>query len=209
MPNWCSNELRISGDPEKIKSFMEANKGLPAQYVLTEWEQRAGYTYPTEPRFCFNALVPTPQDVIELGYYAHLKLSDISKKEGEDAISGMIELPHVDGYHWNIDNWGTKWDIWGQNVGSNFDSCGEEGLSEFSLCFGTAWSPPLPWLKKVAPMFPELTFELHYEEPGCYFAGDVYACGDEFQVDEYDDDRLRDLFLWDEEDEDEEDEEVE
>ena len=42
MPNWCSNELHIFGASEDIKHFMEANKGLPAQYPLTEWEKREG-----------------------------------------------------------------------------------------------------------------------------------------------------------------------
>ena len=196
MPNWCDNHLNIEGSPQEIKRFLDRAMGLPAQFVPEfEWEKRFSHT---ESRFCFNALIPVPREVLEAGY------------NGLNKCSREIPLMErkTSGYSWCIDQWGTKWDVWSSGI--TIENCGwREGDSWVSFDFDTAWSPPLPWLEKVAPMFPELTFELHYEEPGCYFAGDVYACGDEFQVDEYDDDRLRDLFLWDEEDEDEEDEEVE
>ena len=131
MPNWCSNELHIFGASEDIKQFMEANKGLPARYPLTEWEKKEGVSIPTEPRFSFNTLVPTPQEVLDLGYDGHQKLAEIAKAKGEAAIAGMI-----DGYHWNIANWGTKWDIYHENL--SLENCGwEEGLTEFTLYFDT------------------------------------------------------------------------
>lgn len=197
MPNWCSNELHIFGEPEEIKHFMEANKGLPAKYELKKWEIEHGYTYPTEPRFCFNALVPTPQEVLSFGYDGHNKRAKIIEEQGEDAAKGLI-----DGYNWNIANWGTKWDIYSDNL--SLENCGwEEGLTEFILGFDTAWSPPIMWLATVAPIFPKLRFEMHYEEPGCFFAGDVTCEGDDFAEDCYDDDRCRELFGYDDGDEDE------
>lgn len=71
MPNWCYNELHIEGDSDEFKRFMAASTGLPARYALNEWDVASGYQYPTEPRFCFNALVPTPPEVLELGYNGH------------------------------------------------------------------------------------------------------------------------------------------
>ncbi len=192
MPNWCDNELHIFGEPEDIKHFMEANKGLPAQYPLTEWEKKEGYRIPTEPRFCFNALVPTPQAVLDLGYDGHAKLSKIAEEKGEAAIAGMI-----DGYNWNIGNWGTKWDIYRENL--SLEKCGwEEGLTEFILYFDTAWSPPMAWLAQVAPKFPNLRFELHYAEPGMCFAG-VFSCeGESAEDNPYDEATCIKMFSYDE-----------
>ena len=197
MPNWCSNELHIFGASEDIKHFMEVNKGLPAQYPLTEWEKREGYTTPTEPRFSFNTLVPTPQEVLDLGYDGHEKIRKIIQEKGEDAVAGMI-----DGYHWNIANWGTKWDIYSNNL--SLENCGwEEGLTEFTLYFDTAWSPPVAWLIQVAPKFPKLRFELHYAEPGCCFAGEVICEGESVEDNPYDNKTCMKMFGYDEEDDEE------
>ena len=193
MPNWCENELHIVGASEDIKHFMEANKGLPARYAPTEWEKKEGYSYPTEPRFCFNTLVPTPQAVLNLGYDGHAKLKKIADEQGKEAVAGMI-----DGYHWNIENWGTKWDIYNENL--SIENCGwKEGHTELHLYFDTAWSPPIAWLTKVAPLFPKLRFVMHYQEEGCFFAGNVVCEGDSFEEDAYDDDRCRELFGYDDE----------
>lgn len=190
MPNWCFNELCISGKADAIKAYMEANKGLPARYKLSEWEIEHGFTHSTEPRFCFNALVPTPPEVIAFGYDGHQKLMELRKKEGSIAIAGKI-----DGYHWNILNWGTKWDIYEDNL--SLENCGwEEGMTRFTLSFDTAWSPPIAWLTTVAPMFPDLCFEMHYEEPGCVFAGDVLCEGENVDITEYDDAQCRELFAY-------------
>lgn len=188
MPNWCFNELHIFGESNAIKAFMEGNKGLPARYELREWEIEHGFTHPTEPRFCFNALVPTPPEVVAFGYDSRRKLMELREKKGSSAIAGKI-----DGYHWSIQNWGTKWDIYRENL--SLENCGwEEGITHFTLSFNTAWSPPIAWLTTVAPMFSDLRFEMHYEEPGCVFAGDVLCEGEDIDITEYDDAHCRELF---------------
>ena len=198
MPNWCSSELSIQGDSEEIKRFMLANMGLPAKYAPTDWEIREGYQYPTEPRFSFNALVPTPQEVLDIGYDGHTKLQKLAAELGETAVAGLI-----DGYHWNIENWGTKWDIYCDDL--SLEKCGwEEGCTEVTLYFDTAWSPPVAWLFQVAPMFPQLHFELHYAEPGMCFAGDIVCEGESSSIDEYDFERCQAMFGYDDEECDEE-----
>lgn len=53
MPNWCSNVLRIKGDPEELKKFDKKFKGFPSE--------TAGEHRPTLRKYCFNALYPLPK----------------------------------------------------------------------------------------------------------------------------------------------------
>lgn len=126
-----------------------------------------------------------------MGYDAHDKIPELTRRY---AILGQ-EIGALDGYHWNIAHWGTKWDVYSEHMG--IEELGwQEGCE--SICFGfdTAWSPPVPWLEKVADMFPTLTFLLHYEEPGCYFAGDVSGEKGKIYIRDYKGDELAEAFRW-------------
>lgn len=162
--------------------------GFPAEYPPQPWETE-NCKKPTERYFCFNAQVPTPKEILEVGYDAHIKLSEMSV---EDMLREQ-EINPTDGYHWNIVNWGTKWDVYFDAITK--DEMGwHDGANYICFHFDTAWSPPLAWLKKVALKFPELQFKLHYEEPGVFFAGDFYVEGEESKLNEYTDEQCRDLF---------------
>jgi hypothetical protein len=70
-------------------------------------------------------------------------------------------------YHWCITHWGTKWDV---------QATLTDALPvRLVYWFQSAWSPPVPWLKKVARDFPRLRFVLTYDEPGMAFAGTAIA----------------------------------
>lgn len=62
-----------------------------------------------------------------------------------------------------MQNWGTKWDIEAELVSD------DDEYLEYE--FNSAWSPPVPWLEKVAKDFPNLDFNLRYEEEGIGFMG--------------------------------------
>ena len=66
-------------------------------------------------------------------------------------------------YDWCNDNWGTKWDV------DCYETQMEDDYMEFG--FDSAWAPPVPWLEKVARLFPKLKFSLKYDEPGMGFMG--------------------------------------
>lgn len=59
-------------------------------------------------------------------------------------------------YDWNYENWDTKWDAHEAVIGSDSTS--------ISLNFETAWSPPEKVTVAMASMFPDLTFEVWWEE---------------------------------------------
>ena len=176
MPNWCYNDLIVKGTPDKVQRFMQENRGYPADYSKKVNEDKSA-----EPRFCFNALVPTPQSVVELGYDAHNKIQKIAAEQGEGAVAGMI-----DGYHWNRENWGTKWDIYGERSEFTETVVQEDADTKtLRLSFDTANSPPVPWLVAVAAKFPTLCLALRFAEPNINLAGDVVCTGNDVQIDHH------------------------
>ncbi len=142
MPNWVENILTIRGP--RVREFMMACAGYSPIYSSDGGKEEIiirllnGDFY---GKFKFNALVPVPENVLQQGY--------------SEA-----------GYYWQIDNWGTKWDIDDEDI---FEY--HIGIEYACIGFCTAWSPPLSWLKKVSELYPDLHFELKYVEMGCFFAG--------------------------------------
>lgn len=188
MPNWCMNELSVSGTAKELKNFVFATQGLPAQYPLQACEKNE-FKKTEKPCFCFNALIPTPDEVLQIGYDGHDK---ISKDAMMHILTGQPIYP-IDGYYWNIQNWGTKWDVYYDNITPKKMGW-SKGCTSILFNFDTAWSPPLKWFEKVVEKFPQLSFQLHYSEPSGYFAGDIYGNDGQCVYDEYDDERCNALF---------------
>lgn len=61
-----------------------------------------------------------------------------------------------------IRQWGTKWDAFKPVLVTDTPN-------KLRYEFGTAWSPPVAWLKKVSRMYPILAFRMRYS--GDYFGG--------------------------------------
>jgi hypothetical protein len=75
------------------------------------------------------------------------------------------------GYEWELKTWGCKWGACSAEIVDFW-----EGHLEYA--FETAWSPPIPFLAKLAPQWPTLTFLLDYEEMGMGFKGITKVKGD-------------------------------
>ena len=86
MPNWCSNEVIIEGDPETLDLIQSVS------------------AYGDLP-FSMEAFKPTPPLLLER--------SGISKDGNAigEAILGNTDYQYDNWYEWRIANWGTKWDI--------------------------------------------------------------------------------------------------
>ena len=156
MPNWCYNSLCVSGNKEILADFV--SKTLVPRNMSSEEE------YDESHRFTFNILHPLPK-ALEGGF------SPLPKLEGEDDIQykeRMAENVRLygaeDWYDWNRYNWGTKWDA--------SSTCIEElDDNNFDLKFNTAWSPPIYWFEKVIPMYPQLEFDLIFDEESQDYCG--------------------------------------
>ena len=153
MPNWCENRLVVKGEKADLILFQTKVKGTHATYTLSEAEKemykRMGESEKNE----------------EVHNFTFNSLVPVPQEVLEAGFNGV-------GYNWQSENWGTKWDIHGANV---MDESDEEVIYSFD----TAWAPPEPWVKQVSALFPKLTFELAYFEPGMMFAGYMIYQNDE------------------------------
>jgi hypothetical protein len=111
----------------------------------------------------FNTILPLPKQLEET-------TSPTPKDSNQPLIDGANNW-----YDWRVNNWGTKWDVDGEdsfytNELKDFDTL-EDGTerSVLTLAFDTAWSPP-------EGIFEELSrqgfgIKAYYYEPGMDFAG--------------------------------------
>lgn len=103
--------------------------------------------------------------------------TDIKRDEwelGKTAWQNIQKYGAPTWYEWSITNWGTKWNAYGYEEGTDYSACDE-------LTFQTAWSAPHPILRKLSEMFPEIVFKHQWadEDIGmncgerCYLSGEI------------------------------------
>lgn len=154
MPNWCNNSITLRHKDSAMVT--RAQEALAAGRLLQEF-------------------IPCPQDLIDTvsGFMGE------DKREAHEAqMKRNIELyGYKDWYDWNVANWGTKWDVGG-----------DDGLMErldpntLQASFDSAWAPPCNAYERLAALGFEI--EAYYNEPGMCFCGKVTANEDDF-VDDY------------------------
>jgi hypothetical protein len=110
------------------------------------------YTY-SKPVFAFWNIV-SPTD---------LETYNLQKDPKQDP--NIINFAGDNWYDWNVRNWGTKWDV---AVGDNEEypetEITFEDDSAVGYRFNTAWGAPLQAIENLSSQYPELEFELDFEE---------------------------------------------
>jgi hypothetical protein len=154
MPNWCENDLIISGNIDLVKKVLEGIKKInPIQQA-------------SNPN--------CPQDIIDLVAKAYEKgelkeINDESAVDFNTAIKYPPELAYGnplnpnDGYNWCIKNWGTKWNASDPKITLYKRSA--------KIKFNTAWGPPNPVITAWSKKFPKVRFSLRFYECGMAFKG--------------------------------------
>jgi hypothetical protein len=151
MPNWCSNTVEIAHeDPAMLKRAVDAfNRGE-----------------------LLNEFIPVPKE-----------LQIVAGRVGDDSNPDQIALEAAEQrnlekfgyktwYDFCVNEWGTKWDI-----GGNGDEVTiEEGQTDTTLCFESAWSPPCDAYAKLLDL--GFSIRAYYYEPGMAFAG-IWDNGDD------------------------------
>jgi len=109
-----------------------------------------------------------PINTVEITSLRHQRRSRSSE---EPAVCGYFspealsqqtisENPNRNWYDWRINNWGTKWNAYDFN-----------DIEPGSYGFCTAWSPPIPVIRALSKLFPEVRIEIEYHDEGDEFKG--------------------------------------
>jgi len=172
MPNWCENDLTVTGPKEAVLRFKELAKG----------KKHGEDTVLSEENF-----IPYPEDfrILDeaspfLGEHKELP-DDVRRRLEAKGLDVTRDGYNQGGYEWCIENWGTKWGFCDPKLVGEYDYGDGKYCLQYS--FDTAWSPPIPLVKKMGEMFPELEFDLRYFEGGCGFNGILRIEGGEVVID--------------------------
>jgi len=145
MPNWCNNQVEISGPKkviDQIQKIVDENHikddndpNIPEDQGLLDW------------------MVPMPKE---------LRTTQADGTERKDLLE---KYGHSDWYGWANDNWGTKWDI------HEFYGFTRKNESTIEFGFDTAWAPALTAFETWLAKNDDCSVKCTYYEPGCDFAG--------------------------------------
>jgi hypothetical protein len=141
MPNHCNNTVSFVGSVEDVTRLIETVKS----------DNRP---------FSFDAIVPYPKEYKDLDIAAN----EYEKEHGmmKRCQDGIKDGFNSGGYDWCLANWDTKWDAYDFN---------EKEITENSISFCTAWSPPINVIRELGNLFPNVQIRLEFHELGMMFMG--------------------------------------
>jgi hypothetical protein len=90
----------------------------------------------------------------------------------------VAKYGYSDWYGFCVNEWGTKWDVGGNDYGT--PTITEDG--KMIAGFDSAWAPPTNAMEKLAAM--GFTVKLYYYEPGMCFAG-IWEGNEDYSNDDY------------------------
>ncbi len=130
------------------------------------------------PNWCScRATISGPAPVIQ-------EITHILNEESTPLLAWMVPQPRFEGdqdwYQWNVNNWGTKWDV----ADVYFEHQAEEDQIQFS--FSTAWGPPVEAFARWAESDGRVQFTLEYWEPSAGYVGTTSYNGEHLDTDDVD-----------------------
>jgi hypothetical protein len=140
MPNWVTNVLHLTQDGKPLDETNPALLDEIKDYVRGTDIGEDGEVI----AFDFNNIVPQPEGLYEQG---SVEVTVAMKADGQPWISNMPAW-----YEWNVEHWGTKWNVSWAGVGNN------------TFAFDTAWSTPEPVIKALSQKFPSVTFTVEFAD---------------------------------------------
>ena len=132
---------------------------------------------PKIPNWCSNTIdIVGPREKIRALWDAAQRTEE-SRGGLLQAMRPAPRLAEDEWYGWNIENWGTKWDVDTQGLefeedeDGNYDNGGLGPHARISGWFDSAWSPPVEACQAYGEANPDVTIILRYYEPGMCFVG--------------------------------------
>ena len=149
MPNWCDNQVTITG-PNPVIDKIEK--------IVNEEKDAGGL---------LNFFHPMPKELRN------------TTADGSEDKKMIEKYGYSDWYGWACDNWGTKWDLCEfYGVDRQYLTEQSEGESSISFAFSSAWAPPTRAYEYFLAKNEECSLKAYYYEGGCDFMG-VWDNGDD------------------------------
>ena len=171
MPNWCDNQITITGPSSVIDKI---------EKIVNEETNNAE-----------NGLLqffhPMPKELLDTEAGPTAK----TKKEKKARQARKLKFGAENWYDWRVNNWGTKWEVC-EFYGVDKQPDALIGDSTISFAFSSAWSPPIGAYEKFLENNPDCFIRAYYYEGGCDFMGlwedgidDCYAPSDYKSTDDF------------------------
>ena len=171
MPNWCDNQVTITGPSSVIDKI---------EKIVNEESNNAE-----------NGLLqffhPMPKELLDTEAGPTAK----TKAEKDERKARKLEFGAENWYDWRVNNWGTKWEV-NEFYGIDKQPDALIGDSTISFAFSSAWSPPIGAYEKFLENNPDCFIRAYYYEGGCDFMGlwedgvdDCYAPSDYKSTDDF------------------------
>lgn len=173
MPNWCSNNLTISGPDTDLDTILTkitvTELGRDALIFNTLFpmpELLEGTTSPTpdSPEPHPNWAILLAEGTITQEWHDELVAKNI--KAYEDGQKAYQSIGYFNWYDWQYQNWGVKWG----DSNTRFTSDPSDS-DDIRLMFDTPWGPPIKGITKISEQFPNCTFTISFSEEGMEFMG--------------------------------------
>ena len=143
MPNWCENQISITG-PNSVIDKIEK--------IVKEEKEDNGL---------LNFFHPMPKQLE----------GTTSPSSSADKPQPMVE-GFDNWYDWRNANWGTKWELCEfYGVDRQYHSEQNEGESTITFGFDSAWAPPINAYEQFLRDNEDCSLKAWYYEGGCDFMG--------------------------------------
>ncbi len=155
MPNWCDNQITITGPNSVIDKIEKITKD-------DDSHKNTGL---------LNFMFPMPKALegTEAGPKAD------TKAEEKKRAKLLKEHGAINWYDWRVENWKTKWEVCEfYGVDRQYSTEQSEGESTITLGFCSAWAPPIGAYEKFLEDNSECSLKAYYYEGGCDFMGEWY-----------------------------------
>jgi hypothetical protein len=177
MPNWVINRLSIEGNHQEVEKVyshisdggrvidfekiipmppslrIESSTNSDIGFAIVLYQETGDSKYLEEilsRNWTANYGIHTIEDLID--YFSKKEDYDKILEIGKITYENKINYGYKNWYNWAIDNWGTKW------------GASESYIENGEIVFETAWSTPLPVIKRLSELFPDLTLKVRFAD---------------------------------------------
>jgi len=175
MPNWCFNSVIVSAKTEaELTDFLDFCDQTHTSHHKN-WDGEVEVDENAKGVF-WNFVTPTDLEA----YWGNDTFSSTNNDNADFMTDFVNKMENgMDWYHWNVRNWGTKWDIHLERDYITVIHNEKNDNYYFNWNFDTAWSPAVEVYEVMAKRFPNLEFDFEITEEANFYLGKLNYAGGE------------------------------